>query len=233
MCTCRSASITSASLLPPPAAPPYSASGSGRLINSACRGWGRQTTGTLACTMLMVLPPPSAAAPRRTPLLLPVPLIVQGLGYTGQILEHRRGLLEVFHGACSRCAFLFAAFCRAFSSRTCCASRVLRVSVARLRLASLWPVLSAPWCWVSAPFRPGVLGYGKRIPLVLLSQQCALLQGHSVYFKFKNPIRILLSLVIHRCFVSFQKQCFFPIKICGRPAENLQSHTHLRFLDRK
>lgn len=107
MCTCRSASITSASLLPPPAAPPYSASGSGRLINSACRGWGRQTTGTLACTMLMVLPPPSAAAPRRTPLLLPVPLIVQGLGYTGQILEHRRGLLEVFHGACSRCAFLF------------------------------------------------------------------------------------------------------------------------------
>ena len=98
---------------------------------------------------------------------------------------------------------------------------------------ALWPVLSAPWCWVSAPFRPGVLGYGKRIPLVLLSQQCALLQGHSVYFKFKNPIRILLFLIIHRCFVSFQKQCFFSIKICGRPAENLQSHTHLRFLDRK
>ena len=123
MCTCRSASITSASLLPPPAAPPYSASGSGRLINSACRGWGRQTTGALACTMLMVLPPPSAAAPRRTPLLLPVPLIVQGLGYTGQILEHRRGSLRSFMVPAPDAPSFFAAFCRAFSSRTCCASR--------------------------------------------------------------------------------------------------------------
>ena len=87
---------------------------------------------------------------------------------------------------------------------------------------ALWPVLSAPWCWVSAPFRPGVLGYGKRIPLVLLSQQCALLQGHSVYFKFKNPIRILSSLVIHRCFVSFQKQCFSPSKFVADPQKTFK-----------
>ena len=46
-------------------------------------------------------------------------------------------------------------------------------------------------------------------------------------------VNVLLSFVIYRCFVSFQKQCFFSIKICGRPAENLQSHTHLRFLDKK
>lgn len=123
MCTCRSASITSASLLPPPAAPPYSASGSGRLINSACRGWGRQTTGTLACTMLMVLPPPSAAAPRRTPLLLPVPPDRSGLGYTGRSLSTAVASLRSFMVPAPDAPSFFAAFCRAFSSRTCCASR--------------------------------------------------------------------------------------------------------------
>ena len=104
-----------------------------------------------------------------------VPLIVQGLGHTGQILEHRRGLLEVFHGACCPAApVFFAAFCRAFSSRTCCASRVLRVSVARLRLASplacfVCPMVLGissfpPWCaglWQKdtpgAAFRQGAL----------------------------------------------------------------------------
>ena len=63
----------------------------------------------------------------------------------------------------------FAAFCRAFSSRTCCASRVLRVSVARLRLASPLACFVCPMVLGISSFPPGVLGYGKRIPLVLLS----------------------------------------------------------------
>ena len=164
MCTCRSASITSASLLPPPAAPPYSASGSGRLINSACRGWGRQTTGTLACTMLMVLPPPSAAAPRRTPLLLPVPPDRSGswLHRPARSLSTAVASLRSFMVPAPDAPSFFAAFCRAFSSRTCCASRVLRVSVARLRLASPLACFVCPMVLGISSFPPWCAGLWQK-----------------------------------------------------------------------